>query len=247
MCALAIERIEFEPVNLLGDGEIVGKYYRHNWIDLEYKGLHVRVGKPYSDNPLGGVPYGYIPSKPSISFTTKNKNITYSRVDLNYVSLAIDKAIKILNSENDGVYIDPLFKIAGGDCLRRAEVEKYKGKENKKHIKNIRVKRDVMYEDDRGHLWIYVGDCTVLCNGRVVNKEMHGNICRYCYIRCDNLVELGAKITKYGEIHINCEANIVETCAQKKRFIRQHKEIGMHIISVVCGSRTYTFLDCGSD
>lgn len=218
--------------DMFGNGLVSMEYYPHKRIELRVDRLKIVVSKPYGiDNG------GYTFKSPAIQISS-NSTVTISFREINLINSAILRAIDILNAENDGILIDRCFEV-NYNTIRLSDIPN-KVKEihmestyNKvQYISNSAISNKGIYEDIRGHKWVYLGEGKILVDGNVHNRvsgdgRRHS---KYIYLDYDRMCQYGW--TQRGDI-IQCkDVFIVDSYATKKKFISKVGELESHVRKV---------------
>lgn len=237
--------------DMFNDGTVIMEYYPHKRIILRVAGFKVVVNKPYGTVIYCGGSRTKTLVSPSIQMST-NMTVTLNLSDLNLVMKAINRAIDILNNEKDGLIIDKGF-IIGDEIWLENSPEHVLNIQNSKDAKPTELKSipykeiasNCVYEDTKGHKWIYLGEGWIYNNGRRDNRcNGPGQpYSKYIYIDFDEL-------SKQEWEHINgtivCKiANfVIDSYASKKRFVRKVKQLSnIAFNAVVDSNSTIRFIE----
>jgi hypothetical protein len=212
--------------DLFGDGSVTAEYYPHKRMELRLDDLKVVVAKPYG-MIYSGVLSGKTNVAPVIQLSSNNK-VYLTLNSLQLLNRAILTAVQILNSENDGIIIEDNFeKNYNYTSLNKnnlpANVQaahKQSVSEGTKSIPYKEIRQDRVYEDIRGHQWIYLGTGTLYSkDNRGVHRENRSG-CNYVYIDMDEVNECPWSLNSGIIVTTKTCPLAVDTFASKKRFVK---------------------------
>lgn len=226
--------------DMFGDGLVSMEYYPHRRIELRVCGFKIDVCKPYGVN-IGG--YKTI-DKPAIAVSA-NQTVHLDMVKMQLIQKSIIRAIDILNSENDGLIIDKNFTFANYNSVYNEDIpsnikalhQQSNEQVKTKSIPYKYITSDKVYEDIRGHKWIYLGKGRLYENGIVSNRGG----CEYIYLDFDKICNI--KWVQQGNIIIldTNEILLVDSYASKKRFIREVSKLSNTVNKVVMPHVVFRF------
>ena len=232
-----------ERKDLFGDGKVSIEYYPHKRVELRVADFKIVVSKAYGSKTS---PYGtnYTLDKPSIQMSS-NQTVFLDIESLNLIYKSINKAIQILNAENDGLSIDNNFSLNQVKYIKQNEIPQeiiniQKSEQNKK-IKSIPYKdidSSKVYTDIKGHEWIYLGEGKLIANGSVINRSG----CSYIYLNFDIAKRYGYTVEN-NTIKVNdVTPLLVDTYASKKRFIRSTLDLEQTILRIEMKYTKYSII-----
>jgi len=228
------------------------EYYPHKQMVVRVNGFKVVVAKPYGAKIYGDM----VLTSPSIHISTNTTVITDMH-GLNNMQDVIQKCIDFLNNEGDGIIIPYDFYAYNnnGDipyCRMDkvpSEVLQIQSKDAAKSIKSIPYKQitsQAVYEDARGHKWIYLGHGSLYDQIKDVNRNRID--CYEIYIDYDKLEKLidsqNCSRNVLGSLVIDKHmalSSIIDSFATKKKFIRKVKDINWNgrDIAVIIDNTVY--------
>lgn len=213
--------------DMFGDGQVVYDYIPHKQVIIRAFDFKIVVSKPYTLNVYNNKQITNTQARLDMS---TNTTVHLEPNDFLIMHKAIMWAIEKLNSENDGVIITEFG--TNYDNINNIPSIGLKAHAKKPDtIKGIPYK-DIssykVYEDERGHKWIYLGAKLLYRsnNGKfnVINRSNgYGKVCTHIYINYDNLYELGYTINN-GIIILNTTSGsfgVIDSYASKKKLIKE--------------------------
>lgn len=226
--------------DMFGDGLVSMEYYPHKRIDLRVSGFKISVCKPYGVNICG---YKTI-DKPAIAVSA-NQTIYLDMSKIQLIQKSIMRAIDILNSENDGLVIDKNFTFVNHNSVYNEDIpdsikilhEQSNTKIKTKSIPYKEITSDKVYEDTKGHKWIYLGKGRLFENGSLSNRSG----CEYIYLDFDEICN--KKWMQQGNIIIleTNEILLVDSYASKKRLIREVSKLSNTVNKIVMPHIVFRF------
>lgn len=220
-------------MDMFGDGKCMFEYVPHSHIIVRAGGFKIQVRKPYSTEVYGQ----YYLKRPAIIMST-NASVYTDLKSLQLMQKAVNRAVEILNNENDGNYINPDFTASTDfrDCVnkRPEQIENLinQGKAESKatYIKNADVKTNAIYADAKGNLWIFAGVGRYLehVNGKYVSCNRLG--CDKMYIDYTLLSNLGRRFNiRNGSLVVFDGYIPIDSQATYKKFVQKVSEFDQPI------------------
>lgn len=233
--------------DMFGDGKVMMDYHPHKRIELRLCGFKISVCKPY------GIEYGFGVCDTPLIQISSNSTVNLCLMDFKLIENAIARAVDILNKENDGLVINSNFTI-NSKCIYSKDIPPYvqelhadsKKKTKTKSIPYKDIENNTVYEDEKGHQWIYAGYGYLF---ETSDRPWRGNHsinrsgCYYVYIKYDNIKNLDIKLNN-GVLRINGDlgCTTVDTYASKKRFIKKIVKLGDGSINeIISKNNRYSF------
>jgi len=236
--------------DMFNDGTVIMEYYPHKRIILRVAGFKVIVNKPYGTMVYGSKERTMI--SPSIQMST-NMTVTLSFDELKLIIKAVNKSIDILNNEKDGLIINKNFTLGQeiwAKDLPKDIIDIHESKDaqptNTKSIPYKDIRNNVVYEDEKGRQWIYLGEGWLYEDGDLCNRcnGIGQPYSKYIYLRYDDLKGQKCQIYNRTLICERIECCMIDSYASKKRFIKEVKELGNQPINaVVDKNKTFRFVE----
>lgn len=216
--------------DMFGDGQVMMDYYPHKRVEIRVCDFKISVCKPF------GIEYcSHYYSSPVIQMSS-NSTVSMTLNDFRLIEKSIARAVEILNGENDGIIITNNFEIQAHpfkepipEYIR--ELHNVSRQTTKtKSIPYKDIKPNYVYEDVKGHQWVYLGEgylfeeSTIYRDG-ISRRNRQG--CYLVYLDFDRIKNYNI-ILENGTLEVNGELHslILDTYCSKKRFIKQVKKLG---------------------
>ena len=226
--------------DMFGDGLCMYDYYTHKRIELYIGGFKIVISKPYNTQ----VYRDYVLSEPSIVISS-NARVYTDMKELSIINTAINRAIDMLNAENDGLFIDKNFAVNTDKYVHKDAVPDFvkdlnkKSKEgNSKYMRKADLNARTIYETEKGRKFMYLGhgDLILVEIGPYSRKNRKNRSgCSEIYLDVDIL-----NMNKWevrGDTIVVTEASnvilVIDTQSTLKKFVKEVRKFDVDIKHVL--------------